>query len=1167
MFSNSFLAKRFYNATHRHEEAQSRHIYLNRLQPTKFRTNEISTAKYNVLTFVPRFLFDQFRRYSNIFFLAIALLQQIPDVSPTGRYVTAIPLVFILIVSAGKELIEDFKRHRADRKTNHSRVLVLRSGQWVLEKWEQIHVGDFVKVVRDQFFPADLIILSSSEPQAMAYIETSNLDGETNLKIRQGLSQTATLLSHEDLYAVSGAIECEAPNRNLYEFSGNIRLDNKEAVSLGAEQVLQRGARLKNTNWAFGVVVYTGHETKLMKNTSLAPLKRSNVDHVTNSQVFMLFIMLLVTAVISAIASQIWASSSQEESWYLGMHATGITNFGYSILTFVILYNNLIPISLQVSLEVVRFFQAIFINSDMQMYYEPNDQPALARTSNLNEELGQVKYVFTDKTGTLTENIMNFKKCSIAGIVYGTDTSLMFDDVNLLQNLRGKHVTASVIHEFLTLLSVCHTVVPEKEADSAEVTFQASSPDEGALVRGAKSQGFVFHTRTPDAVIINAQGIDERYEVLNVLEFNSDRKRMSVVVKCPNGKMKLYTKGADTAIYERLAENQTFADITLKHLEAFAETGYRTLCIAKADISFDFYETWRKTFYEASIAIHDRERKLSDAAELIEKNLVLLGATAIEDKLQEGVPETIAALLKADIRVWMLTGDKQETAINIGHSCRLITPGMPVLILNRSSMIEMRELVRQYSNDLGSISSSSEHELALVLTGNSLIHALHPEIRREFLNLALCCHVVICCRVTPMQKAEVVELVKHQVGAITLAIGDGANDVAMIQAAHVGIGIAGLEGLQAACASDYAIARFRFLIRLLFVHGAWSFHRIVRLILYSFYKNICLYIIELWFAIFSAWSGQVIFERWSIGMYNVLFTMAPPLVIGLFDRTASAETMIRYPSLYTLSQNRDSFNVKIFWLYISNAILHSLMLFWLGKLIFDDGIVWEHGKNGGLFLVGNSIYTYVVVAVSLKAGLELDTWTWPCHAAIWGSIAAWLIFIVVYSNVYPLLPIGPEMAGMDVMLYSSVIFWAGFMLVPITTVFVDFAGKIIRRTLFKTVADEVRELEISRLDPSSILPRLNRSRPENGGGVSPVSTAPSTPSTTASVSGLLTNGLSETARLLRHAFSFKRTTSGGGGAPQDSQRGYAFSQEEYGAVTQSQIVRAYDSTRAKPSGH
>ncbi|KRZ75270.1 putative phospholipid-transporting ATPase IA [Trichinella papuae] len=1061
-----------------------RTIYINRSQPIKYCSNKISTAKYNVITFFPRFLFEQFRRYANIFFLFIGLLQQIPDVSPTGRYTTAVPLLCILSVSAIKEIIEDWKRHNADRKVNRSKVLVLRFGRWVDELWENVNVGDLVKIVDGQFFPADLVLLSSSEPQAMAYVETSNLDGETNLKLRQGSVKTAHLLSHETLGEFIAYLDCEPPNRQLYELSGKLTLPDNIEIPLGPDQLLLRGSVLKNTQWIFGVVIYTGHETKLMLNSNVAPLKRSNVDRVTNNQILVLFVILMITSLISAIAAQIWSNTYQISSWYLGLYEVQSTHFGYNFLTFIILYNNLIPISLQVTLEV-----------DLEMYHAPTDQPAAARTSNLNEELGQVKYIFSDKTGTLTRNIMMFKKCSIGGIIYGQNESEKFDDPNLLRNLNTRHVTSPVIREFVTMMAVCHTVVPEKPSDeTGELQYQASSPDEGALVRGAKDLGFIFHTRTPEAIVLSAIGIHERYEILNVLEFTSNRKRMGVVVRTPNKKIKLFIKGADSVIYERLASNQLYSDITLDHLKEFAASGYRTLCFARADINEEFYVEWNKKFCEASVALQEREKKLEAVAELIEKDLKLLGATAIEDKLQEGVPETIAALLKADIKIWVLTGDKQETAINIACSSKLITPTMALMFVNKDSFDETKECILSYVNGIGS-NIDADNDAALLISGKSLNYALYGDIRRTFLDLAICCRVVICCRVTPMQKAEVVDLVKQSVGAITLAIGDGANDVAMIQAAHVGVGISGVEGLQAACASDYTIAQFRFLSRLLFVHGAWSFHRMAKLILYSFHKNICLYIIELWFAVLSAWSGQTLFERWCIGLYNVVFTAAPPLAIGLFDRTASATTMLKYPTLYKLSQSREAFSVKIFWLWICNAIYHSVLLFWLSKLTFAQDVAWSNGRTGGLYMLGNCVYTYVVVSVCLKAGLELDAWTWLSHLAIWGSIGAWFFFLFIYCNVWPTISIAPEMAGMDVMMISSSLFWMALFLIPTLTLFLDFTYKIFRRTMFKTLADEVRELELQQLDPSVVLPKLSKH-----------------------------GRLTETARLLRNVF--RRTASG-----------------------------------------
>ncbi|XP_075212548.1 ATPase phospholipid transporting 8A1 isoform X3 [Lycorma delicatula] len=1042
-------------------------IFINRPQPAKYCSNQISTAKYSVISFIPSFLFEQFRRYSNCFFLFIALLQQIPDVSPTGRYTTLVPLILILLVSALKEIVEDFKRHRADGEINNREVEVFREGHWQWVKWRHVVVGDIVKVRNNDFFPADMLIISSSEPQAMCYIETMNLDGETNLKIRQGVPETAMLLETKDLMQFRGTVECELPNRLIYEFNGNLKMENKQTIPLGPDRVLLRGAVLRNTSWIFGLVIYTGHETKLMKNSTAAPLKRSTVDKITNTQVLMLFILLIFLCIISAVCNQIW-TKTHSGHWYIGLKDVLSKNFGYSLLTFIILYNNLIPISLQVSLELVRFIQAMFINMDLDMYHEETDTPAVARTSNLNEELGMVKYIFSDKTGTLTRNVMEFKQCSVAEIIYSASTTDDPHNSPIIKNLVEKHPTANIIREFLILMSVCHTVIPEKVPDSNQIIYHASSPDERALLQGAQSFGFVFETRTPNTVDVVILGKREQYEILNVLEFTSARKRMSVITRTPNGKIKLYCKGADTVIYERLSpSSQDYRAQTLHHLEDFAQAGLRTLCCAMTEISEKKYKEWNEMYHKASISLQHREIKMEDAANLIETNLVLLGATAVEDKLQDQVPETIAALQKADISIWVLTGDKQETAINIGYSTKLIAHGTPIIILNENSLDALRETMLRHCNDLGDALGQPKNNIALVIDGQSLKFALTHELRRDFRTLCISCRSVICCRVSPMQKAEVVELITSNTNGVTLAIGDGANDVAMIQKAHVGVGISGVEGLQAACASDYSISQFRFLLKLLFVHGSWNYSRLCKLILYSFYKNICLYVMELWFAIYSGWSGQILFERWTIGLYNVIFTAAPPLAIGLFDKVCSAETMLRHPKLY--SQGANNFRVQVFWIWIINALYHSVLLFWLPLFIVEHDVVWSNAREGGYLLMGNMVYTYVVVTVCVKAGLHLNFWTWITHLAIWGSIGAWFGVICLYSHFWPVLPIGQVMLGMDRMIFTSLVFWASLILVPFATIILDISVLAIWSSIFKSLTEAARESEIRKTDTSSVL--------------------------------------------------------------------------------------------------
>ncbi|VDP48947.1 unnamed protein product [Heligmosomoides polygyrus] len=552
--------------------------------------------------------------------------QQIPDVSPTGRYTTAVPFMLILAVSALKEIFEDIKRRRADHKVNSFPTLILEDNIWQHKSWREIRVGDLVRVDNDHLFPADLLLLSSSEPQGMCYIETSNLDGETNLKIKQSLPDTAPLTTLEKLVPFQADIECELPSRHVNEFSGNVILG--QPVPFGIDQLLLRGARLKNTSWVVGAVIYTGHDSKLMMNSKTAPLKSGTVDQKTNTRIVFLFFVLVALAFISAAGAEFWRKENLPNAWYISfLQHDGRASFPWHVLTFFILYNNLIPISLQVTLEIVRFFQASYINVDLEMYDSNSDSCAVARTSNLNEELGLVKFVMSDKTGTLTRNVMKFKRVSVGGKIFGDNETDDFTDEELIEEYRSapKSQNGMDIKELLTMMAVCHTVVPEEK--DGKLSYQCSSPDEGALVRGAASQGFVFHTRQPQKVVLSV----------------------------------------DTVIMERLAKGSEDAiEICHEHLEEFASYGYRTLCFATRDIGEDEYKEWSKAYRAAGILITGRQQALAYEAEKIEVNLRLVGATAIEDKLQEFVPETIQALMAADMRVWMLTGDKRETAINIG---------------------------------------------------------------------------------------------------------------------------------------------------------------------------------------------------------------------------------------------------------------------------------------------------------------------------------------------------------------------------------------------------------------------------------------------------------------------------------------------------------------------
>jgi phospholipid-transporting ATPase len=514
-----------------------------------------------------------------------------------------------------------------------------------------------------------------------------------------------------------------------------------------------------------------------------------------------------------------------------------------------------------VTIELVKYAQGFLINVDLDMYHPETDTPAVCRTSSLVEELGQIEYIFSDKTGTLTCNQMQFRQTSIGGVQYGDEVpddrkartidgveDGIFDFNRLKENFQGPN--GRVIREFLTLLATCHTVIPERNDEKpTEIRYQAASPDEGALVEGASQLGFKFTTRRPKSVSVNVEGEGEQeFEVLNICEFNSTRKRMSTILRCPDGKIRIYCKGADTVILERLGKGNPFVEATTLHLEDYATDGLRTLCLAMREIPEDEYRQWSAIYDKAATTINNRAVELDKAAELIERDFFLLGATAIEDRLQDGVPETIHTLQTAGIKVWVLTGDRQETAINIGLSCKLISEDMNLIIINEETKTGTRDsITRKLTAIRGQKDQNAEMDvLALVIDGKSLTFALEKDLEKTFLDLAVICKAVICCRVSPLQKALVVKLVKRHLKSLLLAIGDGANDVSMIQAAHVGVGISGMEGLQAARSADVAIAQFRFLRKLLLVHGQWSYHRLSKLILYSYYKNLALFMTQFW---------------------------------------------------------------------------------------------------------------------------------------------------------------------------------------------------------------------------------------------------------------------------------------------------------------------------------
>ncbi|XP_004937186.2 phospholipid-transporting ATPase ID isoform X1 [Gallus gallus] len=1030
----------------RHLQANNRDFNLQ----FEYASNSIKTSKYNFFTFLPLNLFEQFQRIANAYFLFLLILQLIPQISSLAWFTTVVPLVLVLAVSGVKDAIDDFNRHKSDNHVNNRPVQVLINGTLKDEKWMNIQVGDIIKLENNNFVTADLLLLSSSEPHSLVYIETAELDGETNLKVKQALTVTAEL--GEDLQKLTdfnGEVRCEAPNNKLDNFTGTLALRG-EKYALDNEKMLLRGCTIRNTEWCFGLVIYAGPDTKLMQNSGRTTFKRTSIDRLMNVLVLMIFVFLAVMCLILAIGNCIWESDKGYHFQVYLPWAEDVTSAPFSAFlmfwSYVIILNTVVPISLYVSVEIIRLGNSFYIDWDRKMYYPLNDTPAQARTTTLNEELGQIKYIFSDKTGTLTQNIMCFNKCSINGKSYGdvydmsgqrieinentekvdfsynqlADPKFVFYDHSLVEAVKLNDVPT---HKFFRLLSLCHTVMPEEKKEG-NLVYQAQSPDEGALVTAARNFGFVFRARTPETITVVEMGETKIYKLLAILDFNNVRKRMSVIVRSPEGDLTLYCKGADTILYELLHPScESLKEETTEHLNEFAGEGLRTLVVAYKNLDEEYFQDWIKRHHEASTALEGREDKLSEIYEEIEKDLMLLGATAIEDKLQDGVPQTIETLGKASIKIWVLTGDKQETAMNIGYSCNLLYDDMAdVFVIEGSSSEDVLNELRNARKKMKPDSFLDSDEIniqiekssknlkllpdeqangvyGLVINGHSLAYALEGNLELELVRTACMCKVVICCRVTPLQKAQVVELVKKYKKAVTLAIGDGANDVSMIKTAHIGVGISGQEGMQAVLSSDFSFAQFRYLQRLLLVHGRWSYIRMCKFLKYFFYKNFAFTLVHFWYGFFSGFSAQTVYDQWFITLYNLMYTSLPVLGMSLFDQDVDDRWSLLFPQLYVPGQQNLYFNKIVFIKCMLQGIYSSLILFFI-----PYGAMYNTMRSDGKAIADYQSFalmaqTCLLIVVSVQIGLDTSYWTVVNQFFIWGSLSVYFaITFTMYSD-------------------------------------------------------------------------------------------------------------------------------------------------------------------------
>lgn len=1180
------------------QDSNNRVFALREDTPTGIRKsscNKIITSHYTFLSFVPVNMFEQFfYRPVNLYFISLVPLQMWEETTTSRGMPTVLsPLTFVIVVAAIKDAIEDYRRHKSDRLENNRVVIRATNGGQKKIPWTEVQVGDTVLLKNHDLIPADVILLDTSDQSACAYVETANLDGETNLKVKAAPSRCMTYQesdkktvrdnnapekSLEFWDKVTGNFECQQPDGSLYTYQGVLKLDDPVAsIPFNAQNLMLRGCKLRNTTWAVCKVVYTGMDTKIQRNsTNKAPKKITLVERVTFRVLICFFIMQCIFCTIGAAASAVFETSDVEIGMhlYLNLDNKGtidesfIKLFVIRFLTFILIFANFIPISLMVTMNMVKFGQALFIQYDKSLTYK--GQNTVPRTSDLNEELGQVDSIFSDKTGTLTQNLMEFRRCCVQGISYGQGLTeirrqvlirsgkpvppepqpmaggkitpcVNFYDPELEKNLKDAEKRLELF-EFFLHVAINHTVNVEKVGD--DFTYSASSPDEGALVYGARHFDFMYLDRQAEMITLSCPGYPNiKAEVLVSIDFSSLRKRSSTIVRFfhpikQRNVIMLYTKGADSIIEARLSRQQREGDSWKKCneiMQQYALDGLRTLVFAGRELPEKEFSDWYEQYDSASNAMTDRTKKMELVAELIEANLELHAGTGVEDRLQDEVGNTLEMLQQAGLKIWMLTGDKVETAINIGIATGLIQPHyeegeMAVFDwdalakkkeqvskeVSREAFQHLKQRSRQDPFDADAVMSSLDtsgllnasreivesitldargesektrkKELAvndfftdclvrarkdvnsikaIVIDGPSL--AVMLERPQEFVDFTSNCHSVLCCRVSPDQKGQVVRLMKTLGGRITLAVGDGANDCNMIRSAHVGVGIRGEEGLQAFNVCDYGIAQFRFLQGLLLVHGRYCYRRMSILVMYMFYKNVLVVVPQFLLGFVNQFSGMRLYLDLMYQSYNIVFTSFPILVFGMMDKDTSKENCYRYPQLYKLGVANYYLNFKNILMFVLLGFWHSFVVYYVpyGALAFSSGVVDGTGQVADLWVLGTMIMILEVVIANAKLIVEGSTINRASYFTFFLS-AGFFIMFSMFTNFVADLPFGGfEAYGVTMRLFQTSISFLVILLSLVAALLPDVLFKIAQRTYFPTPVHKLEDAEplLSKMNP------------------------------------------------------------------------------------------------------
>ena len=988
--------------------------------------NKEENNKYNLITFVPLVLFNQFKQFGNFFYLLMSIAQFFPDLKVGYLFTYISPLAFVVCVSMGKELYDDINRRIQDKKTNSAKINVLvpspdkTNFEYLPKSASDLLVGDIIELKKNTRVPADIIVLKTinESNDNQAFIRTDQLDGETDWKLRKAPGMTQGM-PEKNFFTCNAYVECEPPSKLIYNFEGVINCKDEEGSK-------REPLNLENTMWAstvvaslkvIGIVIYTGKETRARMNSSTPKVKIGILDQELNrSNMYLFGIMLFVAFILAS--------------------AKGFSlKFFYTFIKYVILFCAIIPISLRVNLDVSKTYFSYVINRDKDI------PETIARNSTIPEELGRISYIFSDKTGTLTKNEMVFKKIAMETEQFGEDDfedlkailsdeckdndAPLLDLINLeskmsevtsyseslnidpslsdkslgMEKKRSKKIRRhrnKLIRDTITSMVLCNNVTPVvDDQDETKITYQASSPDEVALVKFAETLNMRLVHRTDSEIKIKDSADNfEEFEILANFPFSSDTKRMGIVLKNKkHGHIIYYLKGAENVMMKFVKKE--YVSYISENAENLATKGLRTLVLSQKIISQEDFDKWNGEYKEALTSMENRQEKITQVVSKLENNMEFLCVTGVEDLLQDDVAMTIDNLRNAGMKVWMLTGDKVETATCISISAGIKAKNHKIFTIRNDEfaheslagdIIKLKELFREYQK------KTDIEPNIFIIDGDTLDLAL-KNCEEDFFRTSMQAPSVVCCRCSPTQKRIIVKTIKKYTNARTAAVGDGGNDVAMIQEADVGIGIVGKEGLQASLAADYSIKEFRSLSVLLLWWGRIAYKNTSTMANFIIHRGLVISMNQFIFSCVFYFNPVPIYSGFLSFGYSTIFTSLPSVSV-LLDQDVAKDNVLKFPTLYKILLKGRELNFKSFLFCLFKSIFQAAVIMLGSFVLFSDNIYLK---------IVTVTFTALIYLEILNVYLDITTYHWFMWVAFSSTCIVYLLTIWIlkyYLDIY-----------------------------------------------------------------------------------------------------------------------------------------------------------------------